>query len=269
MPYNKTLWKDRVVEKPMTYTMRTNADGTITLVPAEGQILEVGTPLTAVNLNNLEKQYEEVLAWVRENAQMVKLSADTGLRTKLAAGFDILTLGVGFYYGASLNIPSHPIPGSTAWYNIDVTQSEQGMKQFRLQRNADGRTWIGTVHSDNVFRGWYEVVTDSPLIWTNLSLQNGWVAGLTTPQYSIIGNEVVFRGRIKNGQFGGASYLPAFTMPSIVKPTTSHALLIAGYINNHWARVYLFDDGKISVITTATGATDNELDLAGLRYCYK
>lgn len=59
MPYTPTPWKDRAVDKPLTYTLQTNADGTTTLIPAEGTISEVGTPLTAANLNNLERQYEQ------------------------------------------------------------------------------------------------------------------------------------------------------------------------------------------------------------------
>lgn len=62
MPYTKTSWKDRVVEKPLTFTMQTNADGTVTLLPAEGTIVDPGTPITAAYLNNLEKQYETAVA---------------------------------------------------------------------------------------------------------------------------------------------------------------------------------------------------------------
>jgi hypothetical protein len=59
--YSKTVWKDRVVQNPLTYTLQSNGDGTTTLIPAEGAITEPGTALTAAALNNLESQYEEVL----------------------------------------------------------------------------------------------------------------------------------------------------------------------------------------------------------------
>jgi hypothetical protein len=62
--YTKQTWKDRVVEKPMTFNMQTNADGTITLIPAEGQIVESGTPINANYLNNLEKQYDEAINYI-------------------------------------------------------------------------------------------------------------------------------------------------------------------------------------------------------------
>jgi hypothetical protein len=62
MPYVPTVWTNREVEKPRTYTLQTNADGTTTLVPAEGTVIAAGTPITADKLNNLEKQYEQAMA---------------------------------------------------------------------------------------------------------------------------------------------------------------------------------------------------------------
>lgn len=54
MAYVKTNWKDRVVERPNTYTMTDNGNGTVTLTPVPGQIIERGTPLNAENLNKIE-----------------------------------------------------------------------------------------------------------------------------------------------------------------------------------------------------------------------
>lgn len=59
MAYEKTIWKNREVEKPRTFTMQNNPDGTITLIPAEGQIVEAGTPIIAVNMNNIEDGIED------------------------------------------------------------------------------------------------------------------------------------------------------------------------------------------------------------------
>ena len=53
MAYKKTLWKDRVVEKPNTYRSVENPDGTITLYPITGQVIEKGTPVSAANLNKI------------------------------------------------------------------------------------------------------------------------------------------------------------------------------------------------------------------------
>lgn len=55
MAYDPTIWKDRVVEKPRTYCVQNNPDGTITLIPAPGEVYEEGTPVNALNLNKLEQ----------------------------------------------------------------------------------------------------------------------------------------------------------------------------------------------------------------------
>lgn len=60
MAYIKTVWKDRVVEKPLTFRKQDNVDGTITLIPSEGQIIEPGTPIIAKNMNNIEDEVERL-----------------------------------------------------------------------------------------------------------------------------------------------------------------------------------------------------------------
>ncbi|MCM3763439.1 hypothetical protein [Neobacillus niacini] len=72
MSYSKTVWKDRQVQKPLTFTQKNNGDGTITLTPAEGTIVEPGTPLNADNLNNLEKQYDEAKAYTDQQITDLK-----------------------------------------------------------------------------------------------------------------------------------------------------------------------------------------------------
>lgn len=56
MAYNRTTWENREVEKPRTFTMANNPDGTITLTPAEGTIVNAGTPIIAENMNKIEEQ---------------------------------------------------------------------------------------------------------------------------------------------------------------------------------------------------------------------
>lgn len=54
------VWKDRKVERPNTYNIQNNIDGTITLIPEAGTIYEPGTPLNAANLNALGSQLEDI-----------------------------------------------------------------------------------------------------------------------------------------------------------------------------------------------------------------
>lgn len=55
MAYERTTWENREVETPRTYTLQTNADGSVTLVPKEGTIIKAGTPISAAVMNNIEE----------------------------------------------------------------------------------------------------------------------------------------------------------------------------------------------------------------------
>lgn len=56
MAYEPTDWKNREVERPRTFTLQNNDDGTVTLIPAEGKVTEPGTPIVAPLLNKIEDQ---------------------------------------------------------------------------------------------------------------------------------------------------------------------------------------------------------------------
>lgn len=60
MAYTKTDWIDRVVEKPNTFMITENPDGSITLTPAPGQVIERGTPINASNLNKIEDELKRI-----------------------------------------------------------------------------------------------------------------------------------------------------------------------------------------------------------------
>lgn len=77
MAYIKTDWKDKVVEKPRTFTMQNNPDGTVTLIPAEGAIYESGTPVNAANMNKIEQGIEEVTTYTNEQLGKVSYYQNT------------------------------------------------------------------------------------------------------------------------------------------------------------------------------------------------
>ena len=54
------VWKDRIVENPRTFSVQNNPDGTITLIPAPGQVAQEGTPVNAAMLNGIEKDLTEL-----------------------------------------------------------------------------------------------------------------------------------------------------------------------------------------------------------------
>lgn len=61
MAYVRRIWKNREVERPRTYEEIRNSDGTVTLIPAEGNVIEEGTPIIAETMNNIEEGIEEAL----------------------------------------------------------------------------------------------------------------------------------------------------------------------------------------------------------------
>lgn len=58
MSYIKGVWQDHIVSRPYTYRMVQNTDGTITLIPAFGEIDQQGTDVTAARMNNIENGVE-------------------------------------------------------------------------------------------------------------------------------------------------------------------------------------------------------------------
>lgn len=52
--FNPINWKDRIVERPRTYTEVTNPDGSRTDTPAPGEVQEPGTQISATNLNQMD-----------------------------------------------------------------------------------------------------------------------------------------------------------------------------------------------------------------------
>ena len=54
MAYIKNTWKNQNVERPRTYSVINNQDGSITLADSFGTITEAGTPVNATNMNHIE-----------------------------------------------------------------------------------------------------------------------------------------------------------------------------------------------------------------------
>lgn len=52
--YVKNTWVDQDVERPKTYEVTNNADGSITLTDSFGLVTELGTPVNADNMNHIE-----------------------------------------------------------------------------------------------------------------------------------------------------------------------------------------------------------------------
>lgn len=54
MAYVKNVWTDQDVERPRTYRMTENQDGSVTLIDDFGLVTDLGTPVNADNMNHIE-----------------------------------------------------------------------------------------------------------------------------------------------------------------------------------------------------------------------
>lgn len=59
MAYTPINWKDHTASRPLTYTKTINEDGSETLAPAFGEIIQQGTPMSAANFNHMEQGIAE------------------------------------------------------------------------------------------------------------------------------------------------------------------------------------------------------------------
>lgn len=59
MAYQKNNWVDQNVERPKTYELTNNADGSVTLIDSFGLVSALGTPVNADNMNHIEEGIEE------------------------------------------------------------------------------------------------------------------------------------------------------------------------------------------------------------------
>lgn len=55
MAYKRTFWKDHVTQYENRYNETVNGDGTKTLEPVEGEVIQQGTPQNEPNFNNIEE----------------------------------------------------------------------------------------------------------------------------------------------------------------------------------------------------------------------
>jgi hypothetical protein len=162
MAYEPTIWTNREVERPRTFTMQTNADGTVTLIPAEGTVIEGGTPIVAENMNKIENGIVNLENTVDTNkdildqAQLTKITADTGGQklnihdTATSLLTELTNEGTGFhtFYAAS-GVQDVPEGKSVRGY-AHFTSDTFGYVQCQ---NYEGTMF--TNYCDNlVWRGW-------------------------------------------------------------------------------------------------------------------
>lgn len=82
--YKPTQWQDRLVEYPLRFEVTDHGDGSVTLFPKPGTVVQEGTPVNAANLNNLEQGLASHMA-----DSMPHKTADGGYRWGLRINPDL------------------------------------------------------------------------------------------------------------------------------------------------------------------------------------
>lgn len=85
MAYEPTIWKNREVERPRTFLEQDNPDGTVTLIPKEGNVIEAGTPIIADNMNKIEQGIKDAHDGIA-NLDLSELATKQELTTHEADG---------------------------------------------------------------------------------------------------------------------------------------------------------------------------------------
>lgn len=110
MAYIKNTWVDQEVERPRTYQMTNNADGSVTLIDDFGLVTELGTPVNADYMNHIEEGIEgcairvysstetyNLDEWVKDGDNLYKSlqASNTGHATSEADYWEEVSLGGG------------------------------------------------------------------------------------------------------------------------------------------------------------------------------
>jgi hypothetical protein len=162
MAYVKNIWVDQDVERPKTYEVTNNQDGSITLTDSFGLVTELGTPVNAVNMNHIEDgifdNSEELenkvdLDYSNADYQPVNKAGDTMTGT---LAFDV-SLGTSGISGGNPvminanNIDFDTAPSSTEYLGMVQLNDENSNRMGRLEYGflSDGGHSIRIVDKKN------------------------------------------------------------------------------------------------------------------------
>ncbi|WP_155589435.1 hypothetical protein [Bacillus amyloliquefaciens] len=137
------------------------------------------------DLETTNLSLQDVIGAQNFSQQYAFTDAD-GRRKRLASSDNIYTAVPGFITGQDGTNCRYR--GMVSWYYLDIIPAPNGMRKMVLTRSYDNTTWIGVIHTDNVFRGWKQLFTYNGFYGlshgTILPLLNGAKASGRTPQYT-------------------------------------------------------------------------------------
>lgn len=133
MSYTKNTWVDQDVERPKTYEVTNNQDGSITLTDSFGIVTELGTPVNATNMNHIE---DGILNCYND---LVNKSGDT------MTGNLLLDNGAGYKCNGSL--PSSTPSTNTYIQAYEIQNNNESVGGFYAGYLTNGSTITRIQHS--------------------------------------------------------------------------------------------------------------------------
>jgi hypothetical protein len=143
--------------------MQDNGDGTITLVPAEGNIAETGTPLTAANLNHMEAgiqaavrkdENQDLGGFVFSNMRIV-LPANT--YASVGGGFDAKNSDLLGINNMFTNDAATSDTEGFQWARTNTPLGSVDPTQYDTLRVLDGKLYLNSKVIGS---------SDAPILWT-------------------------------------------------------------------------------------------------------
>ncbi|MCY8915032.1 hypothetical protein [Bacillus atrophaeus] len=230
--------------KHVTNSDRTKWDGFDTQISSTQKALSDHTSNSRVHVSDAERTKWNQTAEDMGAAQKFAFTDTQGLRTRLADGTDIFTVPPGFYYGSSLR--NIPLDGEGAWYYVDVTPAQNGMRKLTVTRSASNETYIGTIHTDGNFRGWKKLMAESDFMaiqWYDLKMVNGASQHGKKPQYARWGNLLMLKGDVSLSL--GVAFA---SLPMSHSPYDKKAVPATVYGTTGTSKLYIDIDGSMTMV---------------------
>lgn len=156
MSYTKTVWQDRAVETPNTYTKSGETSTEVTLVPKPGTVTQAGTPATATLMNKLEQGVYDAHD---PNIQLTNIKTVDGAGSGLDADLLDGLQGTDFVKKDGTVSMTSDLSAAMANFHVKNTNAGSGLilsapsaTQMVVNCTFDGTNWNRTDTSQPAYR---------------------------------------------------------------------------------------------------------------------
>lgn len=222
MTYEPTDWKNREVERPRTFTLQNNDDGTITLIPAEGKVTEPGTPIVAHLMNKIEGQLVSMDKHMDDFIKHTPFAVTTGTPAlyEVNLGPTVTTLEEGLTIAVKIHETNTRFP------RIDVNGFGAKFITSPLAHLLEA----GTLQKNSVYTlkynsGAFQIQGYQPFDSSDIQLGQ-WVGWLGSAFVRKVGNVCYVAGSFLKDTSGSTNLLAK--IPVDYRPTTNIPILMYG-----------------------------------------